>query len=246
MSGVSLPGGLTWQRGTVVELADETPRVRSIILEVSDMTSHRPGQHVDIRLAVGEGRRIQRSYSIASAPEDGYLVLTVERLTDGYLSSYLANDLRVGDQVELYGPIGTHFAWDDSFRAPVLLIAGGPGIAPFRSILRHCIATDHPAPVRLLYSVRSLDEVIYHDELMRHAAYDEIDIRLALTHSWPEGWRGHRGELDQASLAHMSWPLREQPINFVCGPTHFVDAVTATLARLGHPAERIRIERFGG
>ena len=157
---------------------------------MSDWVGHRPGQHVNLRLTAAGGYQTQRRFSIASAPEDGFLVLTVDRLVDGEVSPYLVDELRVGDTLELRGPIGNYFVWDDTRDGPVMLIAGGSGIVPFRSMLRHRVATGSGVDVRLLYSARSLEVVIYRDELMRLAAYDEVDIRFVLTREWRTGGTG--------------------------------------------------------
>jgi ferredoxin-NADP reductase len=245
MARAARPGGLNWQLATVVELIDETPRAKSIVLELAEFAGHRPGQHVDVRLTAPDGHQAQRSYSIASAPEDGYLVLTVERPDDGKVSSYLAGELRAGDRLELRGPIGGYFVWDASLGGPVLLVAGGLGIVPFRSMLRHRAAVRSSVAVRLLYASRSLDDVIYRDELIRLAAYEEVDIRLILTREWPEGWRGPTGRIDPELLDEISWPATEQQLSFVCGPSGFVDAVAQALAHNHHSPALIRTERFG-
>jgi ferredoxin-NADP reductase len=161
----------------VIELVEETARTKSIVFELPDWRGHRAGQHVDVRLTAEDGYQAQRSYSIASAPEDSRLVLTVERLDDGEVSPYLTEELRAGDSIELRGPIGGYFVWDDSFGGPLVLIAGGSGIAPLHSIVRHHGAVGSTVPVRLLYSARSLDDVIYRSELMGLAAREEIDAR---------------------------------------------------------------------
>jgi len=240
-----LPGRLTWQVGTVVELIAETPRCRSIVLELSDWAGHRPGQHVEVRLTAAEGYQAQRSYSIASAPEDGFLVLTVERVVAGEVSPYLVDDLRVGDLVELRGPIGGSFVWDDSPNGPVILIAEGSGVVPFRSMLRHWVATGGDGDVRLLYSARSLQAVLYLNELMRAAAYDEVDIRFALTQEWPQRWHGHRGRIDGRLLEEVVGPAAGRPLCFVCGPSSFVEMVTNALVVQGNAPARIKTERFG-
>jgi ferredoxin-NADP reductase len=243
--GAPLSGWLSWQLGTVAELVQETPRATSIVLELPGWHGHRAGQHVDVRLTAEDGHQAQRSYSIASAPEDGYVVLTVERVPDGEVSPHLAGELRTGDQLELRGPIGGHFVWDDSACDPVLLVAGGPGIVPFRSMLRHRQAAPGDVTVRLLYSARSLQEVIYREELMRFAAYDEVDIRFALTREWPETWHGHRGPIDSRLLSEVSWPAGDRPRTFICGPTPFVEAAASGLVAQGQPPDRIKTERFG-
>ena len=229
----------------MAEIVPETPRATSIVLDLPGWPGHRAGQHVDVRLTSEDRYQAQRSYSIASAPGDGYLVLSVERVRDGDVSSYLASGLRAGDQLELRGPIGGSFVWDDCAREPVLLVAGGAGIVPFRSMLRHRQAAAGDVAVRLLYSARSLQDVIYRDELMRFAAYDEVDIRFALTREWPETWHGHRGRIDSGLLSEVSWPAGDRPRIFICGPTPFVETAASVLAAVGLPSGRIKTERFG-
>ena len=229
----------------MVELVDETARAKSIVLELPAWPGHRAGQHVDVRLTAPDGYQAQRSYSIASAPEDGQLVLTVERLDDGEVSPYLVDELRPGDELELRGPIGGYFVWETSLTGSVLLVAGGSGIVPFRSMLRHWAAAHSTVAVRLLYSARSLGDMIYREQLMHCAAYDEIDLRLALTREWPEGWRGHRGRIDRGLVDEVCWPPEEQPLNFVCGPSGFVEIAADALVHNGQHAGRIRTERFG-
>jgi ferredoxin-NADP reductase len=228
----------------VTAIVDETARTRSLALDLPDWPGHRAGQHVDVRLTAEDGYQAQRSYSIASAPDDDDLVLTVERLDDGEVSPYLVDELRVGDELELRGPIGGYFVWDDALRGVAVLIAGGSGIVPFRSMLRHAVATESAAVVRVLYSARSLEDVIYRDELTRLAARDQIEVRLALTRSWPDGWDGHRGRIDRALLGELA-PAAEAPLVFICGPSGFVEAAAGTLVELGHEPSRIRTERFG-
>jgi len=172
-------------------------------------------------------------------------VLTVERLQDGEVSPYLTDELEAGDELELRGPIGGYFVWEEALGGPLLLLAGGSGIAPLRSMLRHRAATDSTVPVRLLYSARTLDDVIYRDELARLAADDEVDIRFTLTREWPEGWRGYRRRIDRELLEEVAWPQQEQPLVYICGPTAFVELAASTLVELGHSAGRIRTERFG-
>src|SRR3989441_12522323 len=165
MEGTAIHGRLTWRLGEVVDTRTETARTRSLTLAVPEWPGHRPGQHVDVRLTAEDGYQAQRSYSIASGPEDEQLVLTVERLEDGEVSPYLTDELRAGDELELRGPIGGYFVWDESLGGPLLLVAGGSGVVPFRSMLRHRAAVHSTVPARLIYSSRSLSEVIYRAEL---------------------------------------------------------------------------------
>jgi len=245
MARAALPGRLTWQLGRVIELIDETPRCRSIVLELPDWRGHRAGQHVDVRLTAEDGYQAQRSYSIGSAPEDSELVLTVERLEDGEVSPYLADELASGDELELRGPIGGYFVWEQALGGPLLLIAGGSGIVPFRAMLRHWAAGPREVPVRMLYSSRGLEEVIYRDELTRLSADDRLNVHFTLTREWPDDWQGHRGRVDRQLLDELAWSPAESPLVYVCGPTAFVEAVAEALVEAGHEPGRIRTERFG-
>jgi ferredoxin-NADP reductase len=229
----------------VIELTNETAHVKSIALDIPDRQPHRAGQHVDVRLTADDGYEAERSYSIASAPEDAELVLTVERLDDGEVSPYLVDVLRPGDELELRGPIGGYFVWEESLGGPLLLVAGGSGIVPLRSILRHHQSVKSIQPVRLLYSARSLDDVIYRDELMRVASDAEIDIRFTLTRKQPDDWRGYGRRIDQNLLAEVAWRPSDRPLVYVCGPTSFVEVAASALVALGHDPSRIKTERFG-
>ena len=245
MARAALPGRLTWQLTTVAEVVAETARTSNILLDAPDWRGHRAGQHVDIRLTAEDGYEAQRSYSIASAPEDHQLVLTVERLEDGEVSPYLVGELRAGDELELRGPIGGYFVWAETGSNPVQMIAGGSGVVPFRAMLRHRAASNSAKPVRLLYSSRSLDEIIYRRELTRLGAGDGVDIAFTLTREWPEHWTGHRGRIDRGLLADVAWSASERPLTFVCGPSGFVEAATSALIADGHEPQRIKTERFG-
>jgi ferredoxin-NADP reductase len=227
----------------VSALVDETPRVRSIALDLADWEPHRAGQHVDVRLTAPDGYQTQRSYSIGSAPEDPELLLTVERLDDGEVSPYLTQVLEDGDELELRGPIGGWFVWDESFGGPLLLVAGGSGIVPFRSMLRHHRAVGSTVPVRLVLSARTLGDVIYREELMR-LSEGSIEVVTTLTREQRDGFRS--GRIDQSFLEEVSWPVADKPLVYVCGPTAFVETVAGTLVAVGHDASRIRTERFGG
>ena len=246
MARAALPRRLNWQQARVVELVEETAQTTSIVLEPADWPGHDAGQHVDVRLTAEDGYQALRSYSIASSPEDEHLVLTVERLDDGEVSPYLVGELRPGDELELRGPIGGYFVWNQSLAGPLLLIAGGSGIVPFRSMLRHRSATGSDVAVRLLYSARALDDVIYRDELARFAAAgDGVDVSFTLTREWPEDWTGHRGRIDGKLLDEVSWPAANMPLTYICGPSGFVESASGTLVGGGHDPRRIRTERFG-
>src|SRR6185312_1419035 len=193
MAGTALLGRLTWQLGEVVATHTETPRTRSITLEMHSWPGHRPGQHVDVRLTAADGYQAERSYSIASPSEAGTRVtLTVERLEGGEVSPYLVDELRVGDQLELRGPIGGYFVWEAQMGGPLLLVAGGSGIVPLMAMLRHRAAARSTVPTVLLYSSRSLEEVIYRDELDRLVKNTTVlEVVHTLTRAQPPGWTGY-------------------------------------------------------
>jgi ferredoxin-NADP reductase len=229
----------------VVELVEETAQTKSIALRLKGWSGHRAGQHVDVRLTAEDGYQAQRSYSIASAPEDADVVLTVERLDDGEVSPYLVDELRPGDELELRGPIGGYFVWEARLGGPLLLVAGGSGVAPFRAILRHHRAIRNTTPIRLLYSARTLADVIYREELMMMRTDGVTDIRVTLTRERPEGWDGYTGRINADLLGDVAWSPSERPLVYVCGPTAFVETAASTLVALGHEPARIRTERFG-
>jgi len=227
----------------VASLVDETADTRSLVLDLPEWEGHRAGQHVDVRLTAPDGYQAQRSYSIASAPEDEHLELTVERLDDGEVSPYLTQVLRPDDELELRGPIGGYFVWEASLGGPILLVAGGSDVVPLRAILRHHRAAGSAVPARLLYSSRTFDTVIYREELMRLAEANEIEVIFTLTREQREGWRS--GRVDQTVLEEVAWSPAEGPLVYVCGPTSFVEVVAESLVALGHDPSRIRTERFG-
>ena len=246
MARAAVRGRLSWALGDVVELIDETRRVRSIVLDVPDWPGHRAGQHVDVRLTAEDGYQAQRSYSIASAPDDARLAITVESLPDGEVSSYLVGELRVGDKLELRGPIGGYFVWDPDRTGPLFLVAGGSGVVPLMSMIRERHAIGATVPTKLLFSSRARDDVIYRDELEQLAsAGDGFEVIHTLTRMQPDGWTGYARRVDTQMLSEVAWPASEMPASFVCGPTPFVEAVASALVSLGHPAPAIKTERFG-
>lgn len=241
-----VPRRLTWRIGEVIQSSPETPRTKSLFLEVPGWEGHRAGQHVDVRLTAEDGYQAERSYSIASAPENGRVELLVERLDDGEVSPYLTDELRTGDGLELRGPIGGWFAWETREGGPLLLVAGGSGIAPLMAMVRHRKAAGSDAPVRLLYSSRSYEEIIFREELEDLAAEDEsLEIKHTLTRSAPEGWTGYDRRIDQAMLNDVAFSPEDRPLAFVCGPTPLVETVATALVGLGHDPTRIKTERFG-
>jgi ferredoxin-NADP reductase len=215
------------------------------VLDVESWPGHRAGQHVDVRLTAEDGYQASRSYSLASAPGE-LPAITVERLPDGEVSPYLVDVAEVGDSFEIRGPVGGYFVWDTADGGPLLLVAGGSGIVPLMSMLRHRVAKSSPALTRLLYSSRTLADVIYLDELQRLAAGDaDLEVVHTLTREQPAGWQGRSGRVDDDVLAEIAWRPEERPLVFVCGPTGFVEAVAGGLVRLGHEPGLIKTERFG-
>ena len=246
MARAAVLGRLNWALGEVTELIDETSRVRSIVLDVANWPGHRAGQHVDVRLTAEDGYQAQRSYSIASAPEDPHLAITVELLPDGEVSSYLFGELRRGDQLELRGPIGGYFVWEASKGGPLLLVGGGSGIVPLMSMLRHREAAGASVGARLVYSSRSWDDVIYRDELQGlSGGSNGPEVFHTLTRSQPPGWTGYARRVDGSMLSETVWPASSSPTAFICGPTPFVESVASALVLLGYPATSVKTERFG-
>jgi ferredoxin-NADP reductase len=230
----------------VIEVVPETPRTKSLALEVSGWEGHRADQHVDVRLTAEDGYQAQRSYSIASAPEDQKLVLTVDRLDDGEVSPYLTDVLMAGDKLELRGPIGGYFTWEAKDGGPLLLVGGGSGVVPLMAMIRHRAAADSGVLVRLLYSSRSYEEIIYREELEDLVARDDsLEVIHTLTRSTPEGWSGYHRRIDAGMLAEVTWSPDESPLAFVCGPTSFVEGVANALVSLGQDPAGVRTERFG-
>jgi ferredoxin-NADP reductase len=240
-----------WRSVTVVRVIRETSTVRTIVLDVPGWPGHRAGQYVDVRLAAGDGQQPRRSFSIASAPGDPHIALTIERLKNGEVSPHLCDELHVGDQFELRGPLG-HFVWDVSDGGPLLLVAGGSGIAPLMAMLRHraTVLTDAASrralPARLLYSSRSASEIIFRAEL-EHMAADDHSLRVThtITREPAPGWQGALGRIDRTLLATVAWPPAERPRIYICGPSPLVTFAATELIALGHDPTLIRTERFG-
>ena len=220
--------------------------MRTLGLEVDGWDSHRAGQHLDVRLTAEDGYQAQRSYSIASAPADP-LKITVERLDDGEVSPYLVDDVGDGDAFEVRGPIGGYFVWDGDEPEPVLLVAGGSGVVPLMAMARHRARVGATAPMRLLYSSRTIEDVIYRTELDEvEAASNGIEIVHTLTRAQPDGWTGYARRIDPDLLREVAWPAGERPAIYVCGATLFVQAVTEGLVGLGYDPLTVRTERYGG
>lgn len=228
-------------------MQEETARAKSITLAVPHWSGHRPGQHVDVRLTAEDGYQAERSYSIASAPKpEPRVTLTVERIDDGEVSPYLTGELRVGDQMELRGPIGGYFVWEEQMGGPLSLIAGGSGIVPLMAMIRSWAALGSTIPIRLLYSSRSYTEVIYRDELARLGKdKTKLEVVYALTREQPPGWTGYHRRIDTEMLREVTWPVDQRPLLFICGPTLFVETAASSLVTLGYEPGRIKTERFG-
>lgn len=254
LAAAPTPLPIAWRLATVVDVRAETGRTRTLVLDAPGWPGHRAGQHVDVRLTAEDGYSTERSYSIASAPEDSRLALTIERLEAGEVSPYLVDELRTGDTLELRGPIGGYFAWDAREGGPLLLVAGGSGIVPLMAMLRHrahvLAGADAIARARLrarlLYSSRTWDEVIYRDELAAMAAADaSLDVRHTLTREPSLAAPGLRRRIDRAMLEELAWPVADRPLAFVCGPTSMVESVANALVTIGYEPARVKTERFG-
>ncbi len=250
MTNNLLPGTekFYWQIGQVQTIVQETLRVKTITLQLPQWIPHLPGQHYDIRLTAEDGYQAQRSYSIASPPEQtGQIDLTVELIEDGEVSAYLHDTVVPGDSLEVRGPIGGYFVWrDDRKNTPLLLVAGGSGIVPLMAILRHRAKIEATNSTALLFSVRTSEDVIYQKELMQLANGDSsFKLILTYTRQPPSNWKGHQRRIDQAMLREVIAPFKNQPNCFVCGPTSLVENVANTLVDIGLPPDLIRTERFG-
>lgn len=244
MAGI--PARLAWRRATVLRNIDETPRVKSLVLDVPGWAGHRAGQHLDVRLTAEDGYQTERSYSISSAPAEPQVTLTIERLDDGEVSPYLTDELHPGDELEVRGPIGGWFTWRPEEGGPLLLVAGGSGVAPLMAMIRQRAAVRSPVPVSLLYSSRTYDEIIFREELDRSAVADgDLMVDYTLTRSQPPGWQGYIRRIDRAMLEAVAWAPEEHPMIFVCGPTPLVESVATLCVGLGYSPERIKTERFG-
>jgi len=239
---------LAWQVATAVEFRQETSRVRTIAFEVTNWAGHLAGQHVDVRLTAEDGYQAQRSYSIASAAgaATNRIELGIEHISDGEVSPYLTEEMRVGDTLELRGPIGGYFAWRAPGTQPLMLIGAGSGVVPLMSILRTRDRMTDPNPARLLYSSRRDTDIIYRDEL-DHLVSKQNGFSLihTLTRGVPDAWTGESRRIDLDMLRTHAFPAEREPLSFICGPTAFVEAVADHLVALGHAAACIKTERFG-
>ncbi|MDJ0393983.1 ferredoxin reductase [Rhodococcus sp. G-MC3] len=234
---------MKWLVATLTEKKIETPTATTLIFDVDGWPGHKPGQHVDVRLTAEDGYNAQRSYSMATPCDGSTVVLTIQTVDDGEVSPYLTSVIEVGEQVELRGPIGGWFVWDRQNPAPVLLVAGGSGIVPVMAMVRDRVRGEQRTPFRLVYSVRTPDEVMYAPELRRLP--EGVDVSIHYTRRAPEGYRERVGRLNTSDLVAHGWPADIAPSCFVCGPTGFVESVANILVAEGHLPPRIKTERFG-
>jgi ferredoxin-NADP reductase len=238
---------LNWQIASIRDIKPETANVKSFTLILPDWMRHRAGQHYDIRLTAEDGYQAQRSYSIASEPErEGEVDITVERIDDGEVSTYLHDVLVPGDRIEARGPIGGYFVWEATMTEPLLLIAGGSGIVPLMSMLRHRAVTGGRNPAVLLYSSRNFADIIFYNELEKlRASNNGLQIIHTLTRSQPVDWKGYARRIDADMLNEVAQPLGRSVQVFICGPTLLVEAAANTLVKIGVKSDQIRTERFG-
>jgi ferredoxin-NADP reductase len=238
---------LNWQIASVTNIKPETANVRTFTLKLPSWMRHRAGQHYDVRLTAEDGYQAQRSYSVASEPErEGEVDITVERIQDGEVSSYLHDVLLVGDRIEVRGPIGGYFVWEVGMTDPLLLIAGGSGVVPLMSMIRHRAASRANNPTALLYSSRSFEDVIYYNELdVLSKTNGGLKVFHTLTRSQPMNWKGYARRIDEAMLREVAGPLGTSVQVFICGPTLMVESAANALVKIGINSNQIRTERFG-
>ena len=238
---------LDWQIASVTKIKPETDKVKSFTLTLPQWMRHRAGQHYDLRLTAEDGYQTQRSYSIASEPErEGQVDITVERINDGEVSTYLHDVLVPGDLIEARGPIGGYFVWEAMMTDPLLLIAGGSGVVPLMSMLRHRAASKAKNPSVLLYSSRNFEDIIYHDELEKlSGANNGAQVFHTLTRSQPADWKGYTRRIDETMLKEVTKPLGKSVQVFICGPTLLVESAANALVKIGVNTNQIRTERFG-
>ncbi|MEU4567749.1 ferredoxin reductase [Micromonospora sp. NPDC023956] len=237
---------LTWRVARLRERRVETPTAQTLVLSVPGWPGHLPGQHVDVRLTAADGYRAARSYSLAAPADDDRIALTVQRVPGGEVSPYLTDVYAEGDPVEVRGPVGGWFVWRTDSTAPVLLVAGGSGVVPLAAMVRARRDAGNRAPFRLIYSVRTPADVFYADELRRRIRDDRgLDVTYVYTRQAPDGWRDEPHRIGPADVHRHGWPPELEPLCYVCGPTGFVETVADLLVDLGHPARRVRTERFG-
>jgi len=224
-----------WQTATVVAIRPETARAKTFRLALERPSAHLAGQHYVVRLTAEDGYRASRSYSVASPPTTGTEIdLTVERLDEGEVSTFLHDELLVGDEIEVRGPIGGWFVWKGD--QPALLVGGGSGLVPLMAMLRHARTIEHEDRLHLVVSVRSPDDLLYATEL------DPAEQTIVYTRTAPSGYAREPARISRADLEPHVHPDLEA---YVCGSAGFADAAGQLLVDLGVPVHRIRVERFG-
>jgi len=238
-----------WQMAKVTAIVPRTAGVKSFFFSLPRPFAFRAGQHVDVRLTADDGYQARRSYSIASGPEaDGGLELAVELLQDGEVSPFFHEVVQVGDEVELRGPLGGYFIWDANEGGPLLLIGGGSGVVPLMSMLRHRAARQSTAPVLLLFSARSWEDVIFRDQLLAlHEKRDGFELMLTLTREAARREGDYARRIDETmvreAVARLPAPLKRA---YICGPNAFVEKAAQGLVGAGVAPAAIRTERYGG
>ncbi|MEC3915851.1 ferredoxin reductase [Nocardia sp. CDC160] len=258
---------MRWQPAELLATRAESPSARTLILRVPAWPGHRPGQHIDVRLTAPDGYHAERSYSLAAPADGDHIEITVQRVEDGEVSSYLVDTLPVGAFIEVRGPVGGWFVWNPENGGAAVLVAGGSGIVPLAAMLRARRKSADLSPFRLLYSVRTPADLLYADELaeLRRAALappedpvgqvcylgagggadDDIEVFLAYTRTAPADDPRPPGRLTRAEIARLALPPSPAVTCYVCGPTAFVEFAADALVSAGHDPAMIRTERFG-
>lgn len=241
-----------WREAKIQRIASLTPRIKSFFLDVpqlaSQLASHRAGQHLDVRLTAPDGYAAQRSYSIASAPRVGPVELIIEKLDNGEVSPFFHDIAEVGDSIEVRGPLGGHFVWRPADGGPLLLIAGGSGIAPLMAMVRAWAAEPTTTPVLLLCSARTAADLPFHAELLAlEATRPGFTFVAVTTRERPPRLVDRGRRLDAGAIADVLGDWNNAPRHvFVCGANRFVEAVANGLVDADVPATRIKTERYGG
>jgi len=249
MARAAVSGGLkvrrAWRAARLIDRRPETASASTLVFEVPGWPGHLAGQHIDVRLTAPDGYQAARSYSLAAPANGDRVEITVQRVANGEVSSYLADEARSGDSVEVRGPVGGWFVWKPEDNRPVLLMAGGSGVVPLMAMIRSRDGVS-PAPFRLIYSVRTPEDQIYDRELRRRPTQDGgLDVTVIYTRSAPERYQRPLGRISADDLVSHGWPADVQPPCYVCGPTAFVETVSDLLVALGHDPAKIKTERFG-
>lgn len=248
MEAAAPPERLAWQEAVVTRIVSQTGRVKSFFLKPPRWKGSMAGQHVDVRLSAPDGYQAQRSYSIGSAPEDPEVELVVERLDEGEVSPFFHEVVQVGDTVEMRGPIGGHFTWGKRDGGPIVLVGGGSGVVPLMSMLRHRANVAPDVLAVMVYSSRTMEEVIFRKELIARAEREpNLRLILTLTREASSDVRFRSGRIDVALFAEILGRLGGPPrVSYVCGATSFVDAASRYLIDAGVPFPAIKTERYGG